>query len=126
MARILIVEDNPANLYLLNYLLTARGHTTESARDGVEGLDRVRSMRPDLVLCDLQMPRLDGYGVLRGIRSDPLLAGVVVVAVTAYSMPGDRIRVTQAGFDGYLTKPFDPETVIAQIEGYLAAGRSTP
>jgi two-component system cell cycle response regulator len=126
MARILIVEDNPANLYLLNYLLNAHGHTTESAADGVEGLARVRSMHPDLVLCDLQMPRLDGYEVLREIRADPSLAGVAVVAVTAYSMPGDQLRVTQAGFDGYLTKPFNPETVIAQIEGYLAAARTPP
>lgn len=124
MARIVIVEDNPANLYLLTYLLNARGHTTDSATDGVEGLERVRAQRPDLVLCDLQMPRLDGYEVLRQIRDDPGLANVPVVAVTAYSMPGDRIRVTQAGFDGYLTKPFNPETVIAQIEGYLAAARS--
>lgn len=124
MARILIVEDNPANLYLLNYLLTAHGHTTESAADGIDGLDRVRAVRPDLVLCDLQMPRLDGYEVLRQIREDPSLAKVAVIAVTAYSMPGDRIRVTQAGFDGYLTKPFNPETVVAQVEAYLAAARS--
>jgi CheY-like chemotaxis protein len=126
MARILIVEDNPANLYLLNYLLTARGHATESATDGVEGLERARSTRPDLVLCDLQMPRLDGYEVLREIRADASLAGVAVVAVTAFSMPGDRLRVSQAGFDGYLTKPFDPATVVARIEGYLAATRDPP
>ena len=126
MARILIVEDNPANLYLLDYLLVASGHTTATANDGVEGLERIRSSRPDLVLCDLQMPRLDGYEVLRQVRADPELAGVTVVAVTAYSMPGDRIRVTQAGFDGYLTKPFNPATVVAQIEGYLAAARDPP
>lgn len=126
MARILIVEDNSANLYLLNYLLTAHGHTTQSAVDGIEGLERVRASRPDLVLCDLQMPRLDGYEVLRQIREDPGLASIAVVAVTAYSMPGDRLRVTQAGFDGYLTKPFNPETVIAQIESYLTAARNPP
>jgi len=126
MARILIVEDNPANLYLLEYLLTAHGHSTVTAMNGVEGLEQLRAIRPDLVLCDLQMPRLDGYEVLREIRGDPGFAGIPVVAVTAYSMPGDRIRVTQAGFDGYLTKPFNPETVVAQIEGYLAAARDPP
>jgi CheY-like chemotaxis protein len=126
MARILIVEDNPANLYLLEYLLNGKGHTTVAARNGVEGLEQLRASRPDLVLCDLQMPRLDGYEVLREIRADPRFVGVPVVAVTAYSMPGDRIRVTQAGFDGYLTKPFNPETVVTQIEGYLAAARDPP
>jgi CheY-like chemotaxis protein len=126
MARILIVEDNPANLYLLEYLLTARGHTTVAAMNGVEGLEQLRAVRPDLVLCDLQMPRLDGYEVLREIRGDPGLVGIPIVAVTAYSMPGDRLRVTLAGFDGYLTKPFNPETVVTQIEGYLAAARDLP
>jgi CheY-like chemotaxis protein len=72
------------------------------------------------------MPRLDGYEVLREIRGDSGFVGIPVVAVTAYSMPGDRIRVTQAGFDGYLTKPFNPETIVTQIEVYLAAARDLP
>jgi CheY-like chemotaxis protein len=122
MARILLVEDNAANLELLRYLLTVHGHTVDCAADGTHGLRKAGEAKPDIVLCDLQMPRLDGYGLLREIRTNPAWDDVVVVAVTAYSMPDDRVRVTQAGFDGYLTKPISPETVVPQIEAFLAAG----
>jgi CheY-like chemotaxis protein len=118
-ARILVVEDNEANLQLVHYLLSCAGHQVLLARDGVEGVDIAYIERPDLVICDLQMPRLDGYGVLRALRSDPVTQSVPVIAVTAFSMPDDRMRVASAGFNGYLTKPIEPETFVAQIEAFL-------
>src|SRR5256885_14448331 len=118
-ARILIVEDNDANLNLVRYLLQYHGYSTIEAVDGEAGIDMARAHRPDLVLCDLQMPGVDGFGVLRAIRAAPELAGLVVVAVTALSMPGDRDSVLAAGFDGYLAKPLDPETFVTEIEAYL-------
>jgi two-component system cell cycle response regulator len=124
MARILVVEDNPTNLELLRYLLEARGHEVRSAADGERGASMVESERPDIVLCDLRMPRLDGYGLLERVRANPALDAIVVVAVTAYSMPDDQRRVREAGFDGHLTKPIQPETFARSVETLLAAGRT--
>lgn len=120
-ARILVIEDNEANLALVQYLLASAGHLVLLARDGVDGVQAARMAHPDLVVCDLQMPRLDGYGVLQVLRADPATRHIPVVAVTAFSMPDDRERVTLAGFDGYLTKPVEPERFIGQIESFLRA-----
>jgi CheY-like chemotaxis protein len=123
MARILLVEDNPTNLELMRYLLTHHGHDVESAHNGEEGVRLARQLFPDIVLCDLRMPCLDGYGLLERVRADPALDDLIVIAVTAYSMPDDRRRVAAAGFDGHLTKPITPETVVGQIERFIAGGR---
>lgn len=119
MARILIIEDNEANLSLVEYLLSVAGHETFPARDGDEGMRRATVCRPDLVVCDIQMPGLSGYEVLRLLRADPGLCEVPVIAVTAYSMPNDRNNVLAAGFNSYLSKPIEPETFVAQIESLL-------
>jgi CheY-like chemotaxis protein len=118
-ARILIVEDNEANLDLVRYLLQHHGYTTIEAVDGESGIEMAKAERPDIVLCDLQMPGVDGFGVLRTIRADPAIASLAVVALTALSMPGDRDTVLAAGFDGYLAKPIDPETFVKEIEAFL-------
>ena len=118
-ARILLIEDNAANRELARYLLAHAGHQVFSASNGLEGLEQVRAHQPDLVICDLQMPLLDGYGVLARLRSQPETAGLVVVAVTAFSMPDDERRVLSAGFNAYLSKPIEPETFVAQIESFL-------
>lgn len=119
-ARILIIEDNTANLELVGYLLESAGHAILSATNGVDGLAMARRERPDLVLCDLQLPLLDGYGVLQQLRESEECRDVAVVAVTAFSMRGDEHRVLTAGFDGYLAKPIDPERFIGQIEAFLS------
>jgi two-component system, cell cycle response regulator DivK len=124
MARILLVEDNPTNLELLRYLLAYHGHEVATARDGDEGVRLAQSVHPDIVLCDLRMPQLDGYGLLERVRADAALDDVIVIAVTAYSMPDDRRRVAAAGFDGHLTKPIAPEAVVGQVEGFISAGRT--
>jgi CheY-like chemotaxis protein len=118
-ARILVIEDNNENLELMTYLLQAFGHPTLTARDGVEGLDVARREVPDLILCDLQMPRLDGFGVARELRRDARLAQVPLVAVTAFAMRDDRERVLAAGFDGYVTKPIVPEEFVGHVEAFL-------
>ena len=118
-ARILVIEDNDENLELMTYLLQAFGHTTLTARDGVEGLDLARRQTPDLILCDLQMPRLDGFGVARALRQDAQFARIPLVAVTAFAMRDDRERVLASGFDGYVTKPIVPEEFVGQVEAFL-------
>jgi two-component system cell cycle response regulator DivK len=118
-ARILIAEDNAANLALVDYLLKTAGHETLAATDGAQAVRMARELHPDLIICDLQMPVVDGYEVLSNLRQDPTLRDVPVIALTAYSRNSDRTTVLVAGFDGYLSKPIDPEAFVAQIEKYL-------
>ena len=120
-ARILVIEDNPDNLALAVYLLGAAGHETIEARDGAQGVRAAREALPDLIVCDLQMPVLDGFEVLQHLRVDPATRSIPVVAVTAFSMPSDRARVEAAGFDGYLSKPIDPERFAQQVESHFPA-----
>ncbi|HEY0501968.1 MAG TPA: response regulator [Lysobacter sp.] len=118
-ARILAIDDNPDNLELMRYLLEAFGYPALIARDGSSGVATTERERPDLVLCDVQLPDIDGYEVVRRIRGHPELSGLVIVAVTALAMVGDRAKVLAAGFNGYLSKPIDPTTFVRQVEAYL-------
>ena len=118
-ARVLIIEDNKTNLELVDYLLKASGYETLTARDGEEGLRTARKELPDLMICDLQMPVMDGYDVVREAKKDPLLRSIPIIAVTALSMPGDRNNILSAGFDGYLSKPIDPETFVRSVQDFL-------
>jgi CheY-like chemotaxis protein len=120
-ARILIIEDNAINMELMVYLLGAFGHQPLSARSGAEGLALARSERPDLILCDLHLPGLDGRGVLAQLKGEAALRAIPVLAVTAQAMPGDREHLLAAGFDGYIGKPIEPETFVGQLEQYLNA-----
>lgn len=119
MARILVIEDNPENLELMTYLLRAFGHTPLTAADGAEGLAAAARERPDLILCDLHLPGVDGYQVARRLQDDPDLGRIPRVAVTASAMVGDRARGLAAGFHGYIEKPIDPESFVAEIEAFL-------
>jgi two-component system, cell cycle response regulator len=118
-SRILVIEDNAANLELMTYLLNAFGHLTLAARDGIEGVELALRTRPDLILCDLALPRLDGFGVATRLKREPALAGVPLLAVTASAMVGDRDKVIAAGFDGYISKPITPESFVPEVESYL-------
>lgn len=121
MARILIIEDNPANVELMAFLLTAYGHSAVSAPDGPRGIACARAEPPDLVACDVNLPGMDGFSVLAALKAEPALAGVPVLAVTALAMAGDREKVLAAGFDGYISKPIEPESFVAELEAFLPA-----
>src|ERR1700733_7277587 len=102
-ARILIIEDNRDNLELMTYLLSARGHTVVTAEDGICGLEAAIRDTPDLVICDLQLPDIDGFDVARQLRRiSASISSIPLVGVTALAMVGDRDRVLTAGFDAYL------------------------
>lgn len=118
-ARILIIEDNPTNLELMCYLLHASGHVLFTASDGPAGIELARLTNPDLIVCDLQLPGLDGYEVARRLKEDPVLRTVPLVTVTSYAMFGDRDLAVAAGFDGYLSKPITPSTFVTQLEVFL-------
>jgi CheY-like chemotaxis protein len=119
MARILVIEDNPANLDLMVYLLDAFGHTPLAAADGEVGIALIQDEKPHLIICDIQLPKLSGYEVAQWLKKEPALRTIPILAVTAYAMVGDRDKVLAAGFDGYLTKPIEPETFVSQVERFL-------
>lgn len=122
MARILVIEDNADNLDLMVYLLEAFGHTVITAVDGAGGLAAAPREMPELVLCDLHLPGIDGYEVCRRLKADPALRRIPLLAVTASAMAGDRDRGLEIGFDGYIAKPIDPERFVTEVEAFLSAG----
>lgn len=119
-ARVLVIEDNASSLELMIYLLESFGHTPFLARDGEEGLQVARSERPDLILCDVQLAAMDGYEVCRRLKSDPVLRSIPLLALTAYAMVGDREKMLAEGFDGYLSKPVNPEQIMDQLAPFLS------
>jgi CheY-like chemotaxis protein len=118
-SKILVADDNTASRELIREVLEMSGYDVVEAADGAEAVSRVRENTPDLLLVDIQMPRLDGYGVLRELRADPLLSGLRIVALTAFAMQGDRDRAMDAGFDGYITKPVDLAALRREIKRFL-------
>src|SRR5262249_20198003 len=122
-ARILIIEDNPTNLDLMTYLLGAFQYTPLTAQDGEEGIEVARQEVPDLIICDVQLPKMDGYEVARWLKHHPQLHKVPLVAVTALAMVGDRDKLLAAGFDGYIAKPITPETFVQEVEYFLQSQR---
>lgn len=125
-ARILTIEDNPDNLALMVYILEAFEFVVETATDGVSGLEAAAQIRPDLILCDIQMPKMDGYEVIRQLKNDQQLAHIPVIAVTAFAMEVDGRKIQQAGFDGYITKPIEPQSFVEQIKTFLNSAEAEP
>lgn len=125
-ARILIIEDNATNMELMVYLLRAFGYTPLAAYDGEEGVRMARSEVPDLIICDVHLPKLDGYGVVAELKKDPVLRKIPALAVTALAMVGDRERLLEAGFNGYIGKPIEPDLFVAELESFLPGAPSTP
>lgn len=119
MARVLVIEDNPADLDLLSYLLQAGGHSVTQAHGGLEGIGAAVATRPDLILCDLRMPNVSGFDVVARLHDSPGLAETPVVAVTILGSPGNRRLMLDAGFSGFMPKPIDPPGFLAEIASYL-------
>lgn len=118
--RILVVEDDAPSLELAVFLLDHAGYATLCASDGGTGLRLALAASPDLILCDVQMPVHTGYDLVQQLQQDGSWRRVPVVAISAFSMRGDRERALQAGFDGYLAKPVVPQTFVQEVEAYLA------
>jgi CheY-like chemotaxis protein len=119
MKRILIVEDDEKSLYLARFILEKEGYEVIEARDGLEALDNVSKETPDLILMDMQLPKLDGYEVTRQIKADERLSKIPVIALTAYAMKGDREKTLEAGCSGHIEKPIDPSTFVEEVGKYL-------
>jgi two-component system, cell cycle response regulator DivK len=122
--KILVIEDNEQNLYLTTFILEKQGYDVIQAREGSEGVRLAGECEPDLILLDIQLPEMDGYEVAHALRQNPTLDGVPIVAVTSYAMVGDRERVLAAGCTGYIEKPINPDTFVAQVEVHLPGNGS--
>jgi CheY-like chemotaxis protein len=119
MTKILVAEDNPVNRELVRELLEIRGYIVFEACNGQEALHMIAEALPDLLLLDLGMPVLDGFGVIRKIRENPSWANLPVLAVTAYAMHGDRDKIISSGFDGYLSKPINSALLLKELAHLL-------
>ncbi len=126
MARVLVIEDNPINLELMSYMLQAWQHEALQATDGESGLALARSARPDIILCDLLMPGMDGHTLAQALRADPQLCHTPLLAVTALAREADRKTALASGFDAVFTKPIDPPTFMAGLQPYLSTPAKPP
>ena len=119
--RILLVEDNPQNRRLAQFLLKSKGYIVYEATTGEQALELARTQRPDLILMDLQLPGLDGFAVTRMLKTDAATRDIPVVAMTAYAMKGDREKALAEGCDGYIAKPIDTREFPMTVRRYLAS-----
>lgn len=118
----LLIEDNEQNRYLATFLLEHHGYRVVTAEDGERGIALARTLIPNLILLDIQLPKMDGYGVARALRSIGELRGIPIIAITSYAMTGDREKALDAGCTGYIEKPIDPESFAGQIAKFATQG----
>jgi two-component system cell cycle response regulator DivK len=122
MARILIIEDNPANLKLASLLLRNAGHAVLCATDAETGLTLARADQPDLILMDIQLPGMDGLAATALLKKDPATAAIPIIALTAMAMKEDREKTKVAGCDAYIAKPLRYVELYGAIDALLAKG----
>jgi len=116
---ILIVEDEPKNMTLTRDLLKISGYQTIEAVDGVQGVEKAKASKPDLILMDIMMPKMDGLEATRIIKANEKTKHIPIIALTSYAMKGDREKTIEAGCDGYIAKPIDIKEVLKAIEHFL-------
>lgn len=117
--RLLIIEDNEQNLYLMRFLLEKSGFIVIGAEEGRKGIELALQCEPLAILLDIQLPEMNGYAVAAELKKYRNLDNVPIIAVTSYAMVGDREQILAAGATGYIEKPINPETFVAEIMGYL-------
>jgi CheY-like chemotaxis protein len=120
--KVLVVDDNPISRELIHEVLENSDLIVMEAENGEEALNMIVLERPDIVLLDIQLPMFDGYEVLHRVRSDPRLAKLPVIALTAYAMQQDREKALAAGFDDYITKPIDAAALRVRVQKILDDG----
>lgn len=123
MPKILYVEDNEDNVYMLTRRLRQQGFEVVVARDGAHGVAMAASEAPDLILMDLGLPVLDGWEATRRLKGAPETKSIPIIAISAHAMEGDRERALEAGCDEYDTKPVNLPRLLEKIRAALAGGR---
>jgi CheY-like chemotaxis protein len=122
MKTVLVADDKATSRELVRTVLERSGYTVAEASDGIEALRNARELKPDLIILDLHMPGMDGFGVIQEIRRDRELAATPVLALTASAMQGDRERALSAGFTGYIAKPIQLHALRSEVERLLLLG----
>jgi two-component system, cell cycle response regulator DivK len=117
--KILIIEDNEQNLYMMRFLLEKNGFSIVGAENGRKGIEAALASKPLAILLDIQLPEMDGYAVAKELKKHKELDDVPIIAVTSYAMVGDRENILAAGATGYIEKPINPETFVEEIIEYL-------
>ncbi len=117
--KILVIEDNKQNLYLVTFILEKGGYEVIQASNGRKGIELAKKNIPDLILLDIQLPSMDGYTVARELKKNMREESIPIIAVTSYAMVGDREKAIEAGCTGYIKKPINPVTFISEIEQHL-------
>ncbi len=117
--KILIIEDNEQNMYMLTYLLQNENYEIIQAYNGTTGIVAAKESTPDIILLDIQLPGMDGYTVAVKIREIEKLKQTPIIAVTSYAMPGDKEKAIESGASGYIEKPINPDTFVSQMEAFL-------
>ena len=118
--RVLIVEDNPLNMKLFTAMLAAQGHQVLQAINGPEGLESARTLLPDLIIMDIQLPGLSGLEVTKSLKGEDATRSIKIVATTAFALSGDEDTIMKSGCDAYMAKPIAISQFIELIESLLA------
>lgn len=118
---LLVIEDNLQNYYLMQFLLEKNGFTVIGAQNGRDGIQMALTQSPRAILLDIQLPEMDGYAVAKELKQHPETANIPIIAVTSYAMVGDREQILAAGATGYIEKPIDPDTFVAEIRKYFCS-----
>jgi len=121
--KILVIEDNDRNRKLVKILLEANKYEVIEARTGEEALKYLQDDKPDLILLDIQLPKMDGLTLVKKLRADQEMKDIPIVAVTAYAMKGDKERMIEAGCDAYVSKPIDTRELPVLVANLIEKGR---
>ena len=116
---ILSAEDNAANRRIIRDLFGKKGYRVIEALNGEEAVEIAKREKPDLILMDIQLPKISGYDAARAIKSNPELKHIPIIAVTSYALSGDDQKAYEAGCDDYITKPFRPSVLLEKVEKHL-------
>jgi DNA-binding response OmpR family regulator len=118
-AKVLVVDDEEYIQHILNFSFGAEGYDVVTASDGEEGIDKAKNEKPDVIVMDIMMPKLDGYEACKRLKSDPETKGIPVILLTAKGRDVDRKLGSEAGADDYVVKPFSPGRLIERVEGIM-------
>ncbi len=118
-AKVLVADDEEYIQHILNFSFSAEGYQVITASDGEEAIAKAKCERPDVIVLDIMMPKMDGYEACKRLKSDPETRSIPIILLTAKGREADRRLGTEAGADGYVVKPFSPGRLIERVEGML-------
>lgn len=122
--RILVIDDDQQSLYLLSFLLESNNYEVIQSDTGLDGIAKAKETKPDIIILDIQLPEMDGYQVTKLLRKNDDLMNVTIIAVSSFAMIGDEKKALEAGANGYIEKPIDPNTFISQMKSFVPLSRN--